>query len=599
MPTPAVPTGLTTFPETPDRIRLTWTASPKATGYDIERDGTVIATDYRDTIFWDYGLAPNSTHSYRVRASESYTLPRVLPNQISGLAGWWRADDIAVANGANVTSWTDRSSNANTMVAGTTPPTFQAQNDRLNGHPAVLFTAASLQTLTKTSPTGIPSRAPLTIVAVTDIPPGSNSAQGRIFDYSVTGVGSLGYGAGNIDVIAQMTTWGVKDYNGLNLLNPAFVFYRLNADFSMDIGRNNYAGPPNTTHNADIGGTPTILTFGARGPSNSTYFGGSVAEIMVFNRALTDAEIQQLATYAGLRYGISISKRRNAAAPLNLPSPDGTGQMTHPDVLYFPDGLFGFKYWMAITPYTNSLDDTENPCILVSQEGLEWSIPPGGSNPVIPPPGLPAYNSDTDLILIGSTLWMIYRVTGLPDNLDYIYAVSSTDGITWSTPQVILTGPFVTLLSPAVLFDGTQYVMYYVDNVTNVIGRRTAPDITGPWSAQVPTNVPFPNNNTPWHVNTIDRPGRIDLLVDLKQMQTGGEGDVYHLRWATSTDGLNFTMSEPIVTKSELGWDHEWIYRSAAILTPDQKTLRVWYPGAVASQWAVGYVELPFTDGPG
>ena len=67
---PATPTGLEATAISNTEIDLTWDAVTGASGYDIERDGTVIATDHSSTTYNDTGLTLNTEYEYRVRAVE-------------------------------------------------------------------------------------------------------------------------------------------------------------------------------------------------------------------------------------------------------------------------------------------------------------------------------------------------------------------------------------------------------------------------------------------------------------------------------------------------------------------------------------------------
>lgn len=62
------PTGLTDTAKTDTTIDLAWDAVTGASGYDVERDSAVIATDVADTTFQDTGLDPSTEYTYRVRA---------------------------------------------------------------------------------------------------------------------------------------------------------------------------------------------------------------------------------------------------------------------------------------------------------------------------------------------------------------------------------------------------------------------------------------------------------------------------------------------------------------------------------------------------
>src|SRR5438552_9192690 len=75
----------------------------------------------------------------------------------------------------------------------------------------------------------------------------------------------------------------------------------------------------------------------------------------------------------------------NAVAPLTIPTPDGSGQVTEPSIVQFSPPWRGFTYWMVVAPYPHSDAEDENPSIFVSDDGRHWSLPPGGTNPIQKP----------------------------------------------------------------------------------------------------------------------------------------------------------------------------------------------------------------------
>lgn len=65
--------------------------------------------------------------------------------------------------------------------------------------------------------------------------------------------------------------------------------------------------------------------------------------------------------------------RVNPEKPLEISTYDGSGQLTHPCVRYFPEGFGNHQFWMTATPYPYSALDLENPCVWYSDDGYEWS----------------------------------------------------------------------------------------------------------------------------------------------------------------------------------------------------------------------------------
>jgi hypothetical protein len=65
---PSVPQGLVATPVSSTAIDLNWDDFVPAVGYDVERDGVVIATDVSASDLADSGLLAATTYDYRVRA---------------------------------------------------------------------------------------------------------------------------------------------------------------------------------------------------------------------------------------------------------------------------------------------------------------------------------------------------------------------------------------------------------------------------------------------------------------------------------------------------------------------------------------------------
>jgi len=63
----AVPTDLVATAVSPSEIDLTWRPVSSALGYDIERNGVIVATNVSVPSYADTGLLPSTTYTYRVR----------------------------------------------------------------------------------------------------------------------------------------------------------------------------------------------------------------------------------------------------------------------------------------------------------------------------------------------------------------------------------------------------------------------------------------------------------------------------------------------------------------------------------------------------
>lgn len=245
---------------------------------------------------------------------------------------------------------------------------------------------------------------------------------------------------------------------------------------------------------------------------------------------------------------------------------------------YGAGGWNGKRYWMAVTPYTNEESTVERVCILVSDDKTTWAAPAGLTNPITD------IRSDPDLINIGGTLYVVYRNFGTPDS---ICLRSSTDGIVWLDESTIVTGSASdSLLSPAVVSYGGQYLMFTVKNSANppIIERRTCATLNGVWS--VPTTCATSDllGLAPWH---------LDVIADGTTLYMALNLSAQYLKLGVSTDGgLTWTMDTSIVSPRGGMWDAH-IYRSTIVRTATGFDL--WYSAndnGSPKMWHVGYTPV-------
>lgn len=216
---------------------------------------------------------------------------------------------------------------------------------------------------------------------------------------------------------------------------------------------------------------------------------------------------------------------------------------THPSVLVFDRPWNGYAYWMAFTPYPNAESAFENPCICASIDGLNWIVPDGVVNPIIPPAVSPGYNADTHLIHdpVADILIMIYRERNNGANaLNKVICLTSTNGVTWSAPTTILSGATGTLdfASPSIWWDPVinKYVMFAHNlDLTNwPIMRYESASLLSGWTQTGQVTMPSIAGRKWWHSYWKRTPsGEIIGIVADNNGSQGAAGDLY---LATSYD---------------------------------------------------------------
>lgn len=292
--------------------------------------------------------------------------------------------------------------------------------------------------------------------------------------------------------------------------------------------------------------------------------------------------------------GDSSFTMRNAVAPQVTPTYDHSGNAVEPTLEYFPGSWNGYKYWLAISPYPRSNALLENPSILVSQDGNNWSVPPGLVDPI----ALPSVNGHLGDGTIyfdnpSNELWTYYlEQIGTEGEL---FRKESADGIHWTPAEHLLNAPAYAFLSPTVQRLGNEYMMWSVNSGTvgctassTSVELRTSPDGIH-WSGPQVTGLVQPNYRI-WHINVKWIPEAHQFLALYSAFQKTCVNDSLFL--ALSPDGMHWrTSSTPLLVPNPGHWDGTAIYRATGFLDPRTRSFRVWYSAEGTLGWRLGYTD--------
>lgn len=291
---------------------------------------------------------------------------------------------------------------------------------------------------------------------------------------------------------------------------------------------------------------------------------------------------------------------KNAKMHLTIPTYDGKNQSNHPKVLYIANGWNGYKYWMSYTPYPRTIADYENPSIVVSNDGVNWIVPKGLKNPVIPAPkdiDKGGHNSDPHLVMNykDNSMELWYRVNKgtpkrNPSRQDYIYKVTSKDGIKWSEPTFVYSDKGLCI-SPAIIYENNLYKMWYVSYAKKctVIKYAESKDSIK-WDNIKEVNIKFDDGCQPWHIDTIKTDKGYEMLIS-NYYKTFGKNLL--LSYAISKDGINFGKTIDLLTPSKgiFNWDNGIIYRSSLVKVDDK--YKIYYSAQdLRGRWHIGLTEI-------
>lgn len=534
---------------------------------------------------------------------------KFLPRSIPGLLSWVdfsapstlfqdSGKTVAVtADGHPIGAAADRSGNGKDAVQSTDGKRPTYKTNITNGKSVARFVGASGQYLDFGTALGRPGSYTIFVIIATTNASSNQYAFGSI---SSDGASRKAWGIGNIYRSSLAGSFGYffgDDTNYSDGNSPVNIlsnntFAQITKQYTTgstkevlySSGRQKVVSPAVSLASSLNSGTVYSFSLGRPGAYNGIYFTGDIAEFLVYSSVLTNRQRRQVEKYLCDKYALTFKtvtaySAQNSATFLTTPTYDGSGQVTHPSVVDLGSGNTwnGYRYWMGITPYPNDNSALENPSILVSSDGNTWTSPPGLTNPIVAAPSAPSFNADPELILGQDNSLYCYYMVSDGSTFNKCYVKKSTDGVTWGTPTLVVSEAYRALGSEAVIWDGSKYVMWYVDGSASPykVYRRTCTTPDGTWSAKTQVTMTAPIGRDIWHLSAVYDGSSYHAFITLADQ--GSSATNTTLIYASSADGLTWVLdAQNLLGPGGAGtWDAGEIYRSCAIKTTSGFDL--WY----------------------
>lgn len=312
--------------------------------------------------------------------------------------------------------------------------------------------------------------------------------------------------------------------------------------------------------------------------------------------ATSDGVSLEVEAWAGTGGGVPLQA-------VSITTYDGSGQAVHPDFLPRLAAGASDGDFLTITPYPGGNAAYENPSVFSGRDLLHWSIPVGGSNPVVSPRG--GYLSDPDAVFdpeSGEVRLYYRQVT----SENQIWLVRSTNRVSWSPPVLVAHAVNHAIVSPTVVRRGPgDWYMWSVNagsagctaSATTIELRRSSDGVA--WSTPQ-TVVVAGMTGWAWHLDVEWIPSRQEFWAVYPAKVPGG-CTTAALYFARSTDGVQWTASPgPLLTRGALAELQDVVYRSSISYDADDDLVTVWYSGARFAagtyRWHVAVEQLTSSE---
>ena len=310
---PSAPFFLTATTVSSTQVNLAWGDTPAADGliYTIERQtgagSFAPVTEVTGALgYLDTGLTPGATYTYRLSArnyagtsgygnTASVTMPAAGPADMptANLRLWLRADAGITEGAGRVVAWYDQSTQANQATQSTTVKQPVLVTNAVNGRPAVRFNAAQSQYFNLTNFMNGATEGE--IFAVLKAGPGAGSGLWRLGP----GANVTSYAAGS-GITDDFGSTAVRSTGTPAASLGSFTLYNISAKSGSWISR--FDGAVHFTANTNTVGFNTLPLLGLN--YTAAYFSGDIAEVIVYDHALTSTDRDAVGRYLQAKYAL-------------------------------------------------------------------------------------------------------------------------------------------------------------------------------------------------------------------------------------------------------------------------------------------------------
>ena len=297
---------------------------------------------------------------------------------------------------------------------------------------------------------------------------------------------------------------------------------------------------------------------------------------------------------------------------LTLPSPYGPETATaggkyefaYGTPVYSAKGFNGYKFWMVGAPYPTqgvapalSAYKYENPCVMASNDGENFEVPRGLTNPIATSIGnadVNSYYADPYIAFNAdyTKLYVCFMHTNRSGTVkSSLMVTESSDGVTWSTPVAIYESGVTTFTanSPSLFWNGNGWTCISIDTrdgtgayTPKIMTTSAATPYTG-WSVWSNSTWPHPLGRAWWHAHFIPLAGGeiIGMAVD----NGSGGGAIHTLR--SNDGGVNFSVKAFSAWRSTVGGS--WYRPSVCVASDGVNTSVIGYFGRIGPAQQAGY----------